>query len=109
VLAIPVRECTPGIVYRGDFYGQAAQGEPLPEAIAVESLLRLLKLLPEGVTELGCHPAIEPEHESSYAVERPRELETLCDPRVKAVMDAEGIELRSFADLAHGQLVAWQD
>ena len=30
--------------------------------------LRLLSSLPEGVTELGCHPAAEPEEGSSYSV-----------------------------------------
>ena len=98
-LGVPVRDCTPGIAYRGDFYGQTAKGEPLPDGIALESLLRVLSSLPPGVTELGCHPASEPEAESSYAAERVQELEVLCDPRVQAAVQAEGIELRSFAGL----------
>jgi len=98
-LGVPVRACTAGIVYRGGFYGQTAKGEPLPDAIGVGSLIRVLKRLPTGVTEIGCHPGAEPEVESTYALERPRELETLCDPRVRAVIEAEGIELRSFANL----------
>lgn len=98
-LGIPVRACAPGIEYRGDFYGQAERGEPLPEAISVDSLLRLLESLPAGVTELSCHPSVEGASESSYARERPQELETLCDPRVRAAIEAEGIELRSFAGL----------
>jgi predicted glycoside hydrolase/deacetylase ChbG (UPF0249 family) len=95
-LAIPVRDLTPGIVYRGDFYGQTAKGEPVPDAIAVTHLLRVLSSLPSGVTELGCHPGAEPEMGSSYAIERLRELEVLCDPRVRAAVQAEGVELRSF-------------
>jgi predicted glycoside hydrolase/deacetylase ChbG (UPF0249 family) len=98
-LAIPVRDCTPGIVYRGDFYGQTGQGELLPEAITVESLLQLLSSLLPGVTELGCHPAAEPELGSSYATERPQELRVLCDPRVQTAIKAETIELRSFSDV----------
>ncbi len=99
-VGIPVRDCTPGIVYRGDFYGQSAQGEQLPDAITVESLLRVLSTLPSGVTELGCHPAAEPELSSSYATERPEELRVLCDPRIRAAVEAEGIELRSFRGLS---------
>jgi predicted glycoside hydrolase/deacetylase ChbG (UPF0249 family) len=98
-LGVPVRDCTPGIAYRGDFYGQTAKGEPLPDGIALESLLRVLSSLPPGVTELGCHPASEPEVESSYAAERVEELSVLCDPRVQAAVQAEGIGLRSFASL----------
>jgi predicted glycoside hydrolase/deacetylase ChbG (UPF0249 family) len=98
-LRIPVREVTPGIVYRGDFYGQTGKGEPTPEAIEVEFLRQLLTALLPGVTELGCHPAAEPEVSSSYASERPQELRALCDPRIQAEVLAQGIELRSFASL----------
>jgi hypothetical protein len=76
-LAIPVRDLAPGLVYRGDFYGQTAKGEPLPDAIAVDALLGLLSSLPLGVTELGCHPAADPEAASSYAAERVEELRVL--------------------------------
>jgi chitin disaccharide deacetylase len=98
-LGIPVRSCTPGIEYRGDFYGQTAEGEPYPEAITVDSLVRLISSLPAGVTELGCHPAAEPEEESTYSSERPLELEVLCDPRVRGAVHETDIELRSFADV----------
>ena len=98
-LGVPVRGCTPGIAYRGDFYGQTGRGEPLAEAITLDALLELLSSLPPGVSELACHPAAEPEEGSSYAAERPRELEVLCDPRVEAAVRAEGVELRSFEGL----------
>lgn len=100
-LGIPVRDATPGIVYRGDFYGQTPKGEPFPEAISVDALLRLLSALPPGVTELGCHPAAEPELESSYAAERPQELQVLCDPRVRAALEGAQIELCSFERLVN--------
>jgi chitin disaccharide deacetylase len=99
-LGIPVRSCTPEIEYRGDFYGQTGQGDPFPEAITVDALVRLLSSLPDGITELGCHPAAEPEDGSTYSSERPLELEALCDSRVKASVQAGGIELRSFADVS---------
>ncbi len=41
-LGVPVRSCTPGIEYRGDFYGQSGRGDPVPAAITVDALLRLL-------------------------------------------------------------------
>ena len=98
-LGIPVRGCSPGITHRGDFYGQTATGEPLPEAITPEALMRLLSTLPAGISEIGCHPAAAPEVGSTYATERLAELRVLCDPRVKATVEAEGIRLCSFADL----------
>src|SRR5262249_34574307 len=53
-LAVPLRECTPGIRYCGDFYGQTAEGRPLPDVISVANLLRILAALRPGLTELGC-------------------------------------------------------
>jgi chitin disaccharide deacetylase len=99
-LGVPVRGCTPGVAYRGDFYGQTGRGEPFPEAITVEALVRLISSLPEGITELGCHPAAEPEQGSTYCAERPSELEALCDSRVKASLTDAGVELRSFGDVS---------
>jgi predicted glycoside hydrolase/deacetylase ChbG (UPF0249 family) len=99
-LGVPVRSCAPGIEYRGDFYGQLGTGEPYPEAITVDALLGLLSSLPAGVTELGCHPAAEPEEGSSYSSERPLELEVLCDSRVRAAVKSEAIELVSFEELS---------
>jgi len=100
---VPVRECTAGIAYVGDFYGQYGKGEPYPESISREHLTGLIRELPAGITELGCHPASEPELESSYAHERPIELATLCDPLVRAVLTEEQIELRSFAQLSQAR------
>lgn len=99
-LGVPVRGFTPGIAYRGDFYGQTGRGDPFPEAITVEALVRLISGLPDGITELGCHPASEPEEGSTYSSERPSELEVLCDSRVKEAVKASDIELRSFGDVS---------
>jgi chitin disaccharide deacetylase len=96
-LGVPVRELTPGIRYEGGFYGQAAHGEPWPRGIAPETLCALLRQLPEGTTELGCHPGLGDESGSSYSRERDVETATLCDPRVLATLREEGIELWSFA------------
>jgi predicted glycoside hydrolase/deacetylase ChbG (UPF0249 family) len=96
-LGVPLR--AHGIRYEGGFYGQSGKGEPLPEAITVESLVDLVASLPGGWTELGCHPGLGMHGESSYGPEREREVEALCDPRVREKIESEGIELRSFAQL----------
>lgn len=96
-LGVPLR--ARGIRYEGGFYGQTGKGEPWPDAITVENLLAILAALPPGRTELGCHPGLGMGAESSYGQEREVEVRTLCDPRVRAALAAEGIELRSFAEL----------
>jgi len=96
-LGVPLR--ARGIRYEGAFYGQTGKGEPLPEAITVGSLTDLIASLPEGWTELGCHPGLGMRGESSYGPEREREVRTLCDPQVREKIESEGIELRSFAQL----------
>ncbi|MDQ3102668.1 MAG: ChbG/HpnK family deacetylase [Actinomycetota bacterium] len=99
-LKVPVRHLTPGIAYSGAFYGQDSIGEPMAEAISVSALIAVIEDLPAGVTELGCHPASADDHDTMYRRERLRELETLCDPRVRAALDRAGVTLRSFAQLA---------
>jgi predicted glycoside hydrolase/deacetylase ChbG (UPF0249 family) len=95
---IPVRSFTPELRYEGGFYGQSGKGEPWPEGITAEALCELLRGLPAGATELGCHPAIDDESGSSYSAERTTETATLCEPRVRAVLDEEQIALRSYRD-----------
>lgn len=87
------------------FYGSWA-GESHPEQIGVESLARMLgDDVPEGITELSCHPGYMDAHrDSAYALERELELRTLCDPRVRAVVRGRGITLVSYHDL--GRLAA---
>jgi predicted glycoside hydrolase/deacetylase ChbG (UPF0249 family) len=96
-LNVPLRGVDSRIRYCGDFYGQMGTGEPLPEAIGVEALLNLLAALPVGVTELACHPGVGTDDDLPYGAERSEEVQTLCDPRVRAALATHGIELRSFA------------
>jgi predicted glycoside hydrolase/deacetylase ChbG (UPF0249 family) len=98
-LAVPVRHLDGAIAYRGDFYGQTGKGDPYPEAITVDALLDILAGLPDGWTELGCHPGRGVD-ELTYGAERERELAVLCDPRVAAALRHHGIELQSFHDVA---------
>ena len=84
--------------FEGGFYGQDGKGSPYPDTIYPTALRALLDSLPPGWTELGCHPAAG-SVPSSYDAERGLELETLCDPQVRAALAARQIELRSFLDL----------
>jgi predicted glycoside hydrolase/deacetylase ChbG (UPF0249 family) len=98
--AVPLRHFCPAVRYCGSFYGQANKGHPFPEGISVEGLIETFRSLPPGVTELGCHPGLPNEEEkldTMYLHERPREVETLCDPRLRTVLAAEEIVLCSFA------------
>jgi chitin disaccharide deacetylase len=95
-LGVPLRDYSRLVRYCGDFYGQYGAGTPYPEGISVGRLIDLLTALPAGLTELGCHPGDGGDVDSMYRGERAREVETLCDPRVRAVLVADGIELRSF-------------
>jgi predicted glycoside hydrolase/deacetylase ChbG (UPF0249 family) len=99
-LGVPLRDFNTRIRYSGSFYGQAAQGEPVPEAISVDGLLATLSELPPGTTELGCHPATVADFESMYLAERLEEVHTLCDPRIAEALAAAEIELLSFAEVA---------
>ena len=73
-----------------------------PGHIAVADLLAVLSRLEDGVTELMCHPG-EPDPEliatSAYARERPIELATLTDQRVRAMLESQQIALTTFAEL----------
>lgn len=72
--------------------------------VGVEQLLHLLERLAErdDITELMCHPGEADEDlakRSGYARERPTELATLTDPRVRAAVKDLGITLATYADL----------
>jgi chitin disaccharide deacetylase len=97
-LEVPLR--ARGIRYEGGFYGQSGKGEPYPAGIEAEHLVELIEALPPGRTELGCHPGIGNDTDSSYAAERERELRALCDSQVKAALEREEIRLCSFAQIS---------
>jgi predicted glycoside hydrolase/deacetylase ChbG (UPF0249 family) len=100
-LGVPLRSCTEGVSYCGNFYGQGVECEPFPEGIGVENLLAILRGLPPGVTELGCHPGdvSDAAPAAGYHAERVRELEALCDPLVRACLRSLKIRLLSFGQL----------
>jgi predicted glycoside hydrolase/deacetylase ChbG (UPF0249 family) len=99
---VPLRHYTPGVQYRGDFYGQTGKGEPMREAITPDALLRVIHSLPAGVTELACHPGDAGDLWSTYRDERLCEMDTLSDPRIRAAVLEQRIQLITFASLPMG-------
>lgn len=84
--------------YCGAFYGQDGDGAPLPAAITAERLVAIVQELPAGATELCCHPAAAPEPATGYGAERVRELESLCDARVRAAVRQASVRLCTFRE-----------
>jgi predicted glycoside hydrolase/deacetylase ChbG (UPF0249 family) len=98
-LKVPLRSYAPQVRYYGGFYGQDDTGTSLPELIIVDTLIETLEGLGLGFTELGCHPGHAADLDSMYQCERAIEIKTLCDPRIRVALAANGIELRSFRDI----------
>jgi predicted glycoside hydrolase/deacetylase ChbG (UPF0249 family) len=94
-LGIPTRACSPEPRYCGDFYGQTGMGEPWPEGITVDTLVRIVAALPAGITELSCHPGLGDDLDSVYRSERAEEVGALCDPRVRAALAEHHVRLAS--------------
>ena len=65
-----------------------------------DSLITIIDALPEGTTELACHPGLDAGVDSMYAAERPLEVQALCDPRVRDALAARGVVLATFRDVA---------
>jgi chitin disaccharide deacetylase len=99
--ALPLRD-KPPVVFKGGFYAQWEYGLSDPSKVslaAIEGILR--KELGQGIYEMSCHPGyVDPDFECVYHEDRERELETLCDPRLKTILDEAGIELIGYRDLA---------
>ena len=97
-LGVPLRSLSGHARYCGDFYGQTSEGASVPEAIEPRALRDLVLNLPEGVTELACHPARKVEVQTMYKDERATELSALCDSSVRAAIREARVVLCSFAD-----------
>lgn len=97
-IGVPLRDRS-GVAYVGSFYGQDQTGNPLPELVTADALADVLSSLPDGWTELGCHPGFAEDVRTSYRDERRREVAALCDPGVRARLDAVGITLATFRDV----------
>jgi predicted glycoside hydrolase/deacetylase ChbG (UPF0249 family) len=106
-LGVPLRHFA-RVRYCGDFYGQDRHGAPVPEFISVAHLVATLQALPQGATELSCHPAHPADLDDMYGSAREAELQVLCDPHVRTTLDRERIAAGSFADLrGHTAIGGW--
>lgn len=66
-----------------------------------ENLLRIVDGLSEGTSELMCHPG-HPDADlagSGYSADREREIQVLCDPRIRRRLDERGVALVDFQSL----------
>jgi chitin disaccharide deacetylase len=97
-LGIPLRESDGRIRFCGEFYGQQ-KGRPWPEGIQPAALVELIEGLPPGVTELCTHPGYADDVDQHYKNERAVEVETLCEPSVRAAIDRLEIRLITFREL----------
>ena len=67
-----------------------------------EDLLAIIRSVGDGTSEIMCHPGYVDDafaKESVYNFQRARELEILTDPAIKEAINAQGIQLITFADL----------
>jgi predicted glycoside hydrolase/deacetylase ChbG (UPF0249 family) len=98
-LGVPLRDESP-VTYVGGFYGQWEWKVTDLEHVRPDFLIWMLRNeVGKGWTEFGCHPGfITEDFISVYREEREVEIATLCDPRVRAEVDARGIRLVNFAD-----------
>ena len=95
-LGVPVRDGRGGVRHCGAFYGRTHDDRPLHDAITPRRLAELIAELPEGVTEIACHPGEGTEAAGGYDDERRLEIQALCHPDVRAAIEREDIVLRAF-------------
>lgn len=100
-LNIILRRCNDKVNYCGDFYGQDVDGSPLHEMISVDGMDKTLSSIPEGITELACHPGLNDDLQTMYRLERELEINTLCDSQIKKSLERNKIELCSFNDVTN--------
>jgi hypothetical protein len=77
-------------------------GKFYDEGATHEELLQIINNLPDGTSEIMCHPGHVDgafANESVYNYQRERELKILTDPSIKKAIQANGIELITFAEL----------
>lgn len=96
-LEVPLRQASGHAHYVGHFYGQTTEGYSLPQSVSTEALDDILRSLPAGVSEIGCHPGDGSDPHDTYNRERRLELHTLCDPSVRRGVPPHA-SLCSFAD-----------
>jgi predicted glycoside hydrolase/deacetylase ChbG (UPF0249 family) len=85
-----------GVATPDRFLGDAARRP----AWTRSALRAALASLSDGVTELMAHPGHAPSHaRTSFGPEREIELDALCDPEARRLVDAAGARLCDYADV----------
>lgn len=95
-LDVTLRGNSGKVNYCGDFYGQNTDGSALHSAISAEGLHKIILSLPDGITELACHPGLDNDIETMYRLEREMEVKTLCDKSIADRISNMKISLCSF-------------
>ena len=98
---LPLRDHSP-VTFKGGFYGQWEYGVLDPSKLSLTAIERILRHeIQDGIYEMACHPGYyDPEAEMVYHRDRELELATLCDPRLRDILDELGIRLIGFGQLA---------
>ena len=96
---IPLRFFSPKVQYCGKFYGQTKPGLRDASVLSISGLLAILKTLPSGYNELGCHPGEANDVQTDYRIERIQEVVILCHPQVRKALTALDIQLCSFSTM----------
>jgi len=99
-LGVPLR-LAGQVRYIGGFYAHTRPGVSNVRFVSVEYLVHVVANEAfEGFNELGCHPALQGDFDSSYRYEREVELATLTEPGLREDLDHLGVQLASFHDWA---------
>lgn len=106
-LGVPLRHFCRYVNYCGDFYGQTAEGSPIPGRISVNGLIQIVARLSPGWTELSCHPGLAADLDTLYRDERAQEVKVLCDPRLDRAMGVMNVELCTFENVADPRWKRW--
>ena len=101
---LPLRNFNPRVTFCSEFYGRGKSG-PFPDGISSENLCRIIRALLPGVTELCCHPGFDPTVDSNYSAERIDEVRVLCDSKVRAELQREGVTLTSYAGPSNALII----
>jgi hopanoid biosynthesis associated protein HpnK len=97
------RHATPRIAAAGLRMPERMFGMHQTGAVTEDYLLHLIATLPPGTSEVYCHPAAVVDDEARRwrpaEYRSDAELAGLCSPRVRAALDAAGVELIGYRDL----------
>lgn len=75
-------------------------GVTLSKQFTVPNVRKLIAKLPNGISELSCHPGYEPTEKENYIdAHRTQELATLTDENLKTYIVERGIVLSTFSDI----------